>query len=190
MPAIVHDMRSAVPLPPAVYIDTSVLLGAYRGGSGCRVRRDLACARFLKGAVASSACAPWTSLLAIEEACWAPLREQLRQSAGGKLLSEFRKTDPQAYAAAYQSGRGAVDPLMEFLKHLGVEVRDPKVPSRRSASAHRAICFTVRGLMRCYGLEMFDLFHIALAKLDGTDAIATLDSGYLAVDGIEVYTCR
>jgi len=77
---------------------------------------------------------------------------------------------------------------MAFLKGSGIGVRAHRAPSTEGGRAERAVCFLVKQMMQRYELEMADLFHIAFAKLDGTNAIATLDSGYQAVDGIEVYT--
>ena len=190
MPAAIRDIRSLSSLPTAVYIDTSVLFGAYLGGAGSGDVRDLGCAAFVKAASASTTCDAWTSLLAIEEACWLPLKKELTgQKPGGiKDLREFRKRHAAAYSAAYASARTAVAALMEFLKRSGIGVRGPRVLRTAGGRAERAVCFLVRQMMSAYELEMADYFHIAMARLDGTLAIATLDQGYRDVDGIEVYT--
>ena len=190
MPAVIRDIRSLPSLPTAVYIDTSVLFAAYLGGAGSGDVRDLACAAFVKAASASTMCDAWTSLLAIEEACWLPLKKELtgHRPSGVKDLGEFRKRHAAAYAAAYASARTAVGALMEFLKGSRINVRGHRAPRTEGGRSERAACFLVRHLMHAYELEMADLFHIAFAKLDGTNAIATLDTGYRDVDGIEVYT--
>jgi predicted nucleic acid-binding protein len=94
------------------------------------------------------------------------------------------------YAAAYNAARPATDHLLAFLRALPVAIREPRHPRFTSERAARAICFGVVGwMLRRYELEVADLFHIALAGLDGTNAIAGLDKGYRDVDGIIVYTC-
>jgi len=191
VPATVHDLRSLTTLPGSIYLDTSVLCGAYKAGAGSQDQRDHAAAKFLSALVTGGHNA-WTSLLAIEEACWQPLRRELRKGARKHKrdlsLRDFRTKFPSDYAKAYRAGRGKTDPVMAFLKGLSIEVRGPRVPRPYGRRADGAICFLVRRLLGRYELEMADLFHIAIAKLDGTDAIASLDKGFRDVDGIEVYT--
>jgi hypothetical protein len=192
MPATIQDMRALTTLPRAVYIDTNVLYKAYlAGASGSAPTPDeLACPLFLRAVMASGACDAWTSLLAVEEACWIPLRSELdpHRPPAVQNRNAFRASQPAAYAAAYAGARAVVDLLMEFIKTCGIQVRGPRVPRPTSRRAERAVCYIVRGLVHLYELEMADYFHIALAKLDGTSAIATLDADYRDVDGIEVYT--
>jgi len=190
MAAVIRDIRSLSSLPAAVYVDTSVLLAAYVAGGGSGDMRDLACAAFVKAASTSTRCDAWTSLLAVQEACWLPLRRELaaQKPAGAKDLREFRMSFPAAYSTAYASARRTVGAMMAFLKGSGIGVRARRAPSTEGGRAERAACFLVKQMMQRYELEMADLFHIAFAKLDGTSAIATLDSGYQAVDGLEVYT--
>ncbi|MBM3502209.1 MAG: hypothetical protein FJX74_26455 [Armatimonadetes bacterium] len=103
-------------------------------------------------------------------------------------LPELKRTRRADYSPAYAVGRTRTAPLMAFLKGLGISLRGPRTPVGRGEHGRRAVCFLVRQMMDAYELEMADLFHIAFAKLDGTNAIATLDKGYLDVDGLEVYT--
>jgi predicted nucleic acid-binding protein len=154
------------------------------GGSS----RDKAAAAFLAGIPGH--CEAWTSLLAIQETCWGALRRPLRDAANrrGISIAELKRQCPPDYTRAYAIGRGRAAPLMAFLKGLRISLREPQAPAARQRQARRATCFLVRQMMHAYELEMADLFHIAFAKLDGTHAIATLDSGYQAVNGLEVYT--
>jgi len=192
MPAAIQDMRALTTLPRAVYVDANVVYKAYlAGASGSAPASDeLACALFLRAATASGACDAWTSLLTVQEACWIPLRSELdtRRPRAVPNRNAFKASQPGAYAAAYASARPVVGLFMEFIKTCGLQIRGPRVPRPASGRAERAVCYIARGLLHLYELEMADLFHIAFAKLDGTNAIATLDKGYRAVDGIEVYT--
>jgi len=192
MSAVIQDMRAMTTLPRAVYLDTNVVYNAYLAGpSGTApAPHELACALFLKAVTASAACDAWTSLLAVEEAYWIPLRSELdaHRPPAVPNRNAFKASQPAAYAAAYASARSIVDPLMAFIKTCGIQVRGPRVPRPAAGRAERAVYYLVRGLLHLYELELADLFHIAFAKLDGTNAIATLDRGYRDVDGLEVYT--
>ncbi|MBM3498811.1 MAG: hypothetical protein FJX74_09080 [Armatimonadetes bacterium] len=188
MPAVRHDIRGSVPWPASLYLDASVLMGAYKVGMGGGDSREKAAAAFLAGIPGH--CEAWTSLLAIEETCWAALKRPLRDAANKRHLSipDLKRRHPPDYTQAYAIGRGRTAPLMAFLKGLSISLREPSAPASRQEQARRAACFLVRQMMNTYELEMADLFHIAFAKLDGTNAIATLDKGYLDVDGLEVFT--
>lgn len=189
MAAAVYDIRSVGVLPDSVYVDTTVLYGAFLSEIGDADARERAGAAFLRATEASITCSPWTSLLAVQEACWLPLSNALKNAAPRRTsLKDLCRLDPLGYQAAYGSGRSVADDLLCFLARLRIAIRGPRTPSGQSARAGRAVCTAVRALMHRYELEMADLFHIALAKLDGTSAIATLDAGYRDVDGIEVYT--
>jgi len=191
MPAVVYDLAPLTTVPSSVYLDTSVLLAAYRAGAKpSPTPPEQASRAFIVAATTARPDAAWTSILAIEEACWWPIAEEIRGAANRLKVSPSRlKRDHQReYARAYRAARPKADQLMHFLKGLPVHVRHPRVPRSTSAQPARAICYLVHRLFRLYDLEMADLFHIAIAKLDGTDAIATLDKGFLDVDGIEVYT--
>ncbi len=188
MSAALHDIRGSVPWPATLYLDASVLMGAYKAGMGGGGPNERAAAAFLAGVPGH--CATWTSLLAIEESCWKALRRPLSVAAGKRSLSiaDLKRHHPSEYSQAYAIGRGRTAPFMAFLKGLSISLREPRAPAGREERARRAACFLVRQIVHAYELEMADLFHIAFAKLDGTNAIATLDKGYRDVDGIEVYT--
>lgn len=188
MPAVLHDIQSGVPWPVSLYLDASVLMGAYKAGMGRGSSRERAAAAFLAGI--PGYCEAWTSLLAIEETCWSALRRPLSDAARqrGLSLADLKRHHRSEYASAYATGRQRTRALMAFLKGLSISLREPHAPAGREEQARRAACFLVRQMMDSYELEMADLFHIAFAKLDGTNAIATLDSGYQDVEGLEVYT--
>lgn len=198
MPALVRDLRHPSTIPSSIYLDTSVLLAAFRGDPSSTDPMDIATRTFVNTLGAARPGSAWTSILAIEEACWVPLRRSLtdaaathRRKLGRKRrleLGQFRTEWPAEYATAYASARPGLERLMAFLKALPIDVRGPHHPRETSNRASRAICYTVAALSRRYQLEMADLFHIAIAKLDGTDAIASLDKGFRDVDGIELYT--
>jgi len=192
MGAVLHDLASVMTLPSSVYLDASILLAAFRAAAKPAPSPAEALSRtFILNVARADPEAPWTSLLAVEEACWNPVKEEMVRTAShrGASISKLKAHDRRAYRAAYRRARPNADQLMQFLKGLPIHVRQPRCPMRSADSPGRAVCYLVRRLVHVYYLEMADCFHIAIAKLDGTDAIATLDKGFRDVDGIEVYTC-
>jgi predicted nucleic acid-binding protein len=190
MGALVHDLRAVPAWPPGIYVDTSVLLAAFRAGVRSAPRpKEIACGSFVRSAL-SQGCALWTTLLAIEEACWYPFQSEIARTARklGARPPDLKHARPADYARALAAARPHASNLMHFLKHLGVVVRSARTSAHDDVGACAAVCYAVRKVAFAYDLEMADCFHVAFSVLDGTSAIATLDSGYQSVDGLEVYT--
>jgi predicted nucleic acid-binding protein len=188
MPATVHDMASPGVRPDPLYLDTSVLRALHRADAGKGDPKDAAASGFVL-AVVGGGSRVWTSVLAVEEACWSVLRRALIKRLGTPDLKEAKAHRPQDYSSAYQLAIPRVDALMAYLLALPIGLRGLSACPLVAEATARLMCSVARRLSLNYELETADLFHIAIAKLDGTDAIATLDKGFRDVDGIEVYTC-
>lgn len=189
MPAHVLDMRNVALWPASIYVDTSVLRGAFRAGAGVSDPKDKACASFIRTGV-SAGCDLWTALLGVEEACWPLIRNALGKAASTRNMgiADLKRHHPRVYSRAYAAARPLADSMMAFLMHLGVVIRGPRVPAASGQKANRAICYAVRRMFHQYELEMADLFHIAFTVLDGAAGVATLDKGFRDVSGLCVYT--
>ncbi len=193
MGAVVEEFAQVIAPAPSVYVDANVILAAYSSTLPNPRPKDIASAGFIE-LLAQAGSEAWTSLLAVQEACWVPLREELTQSskqAGcGTDWKRLRRRDPTAFSAAYQAARARADPVMQFIRDLPLAVRWPRHPGTATHRACRAICYLARKLLSAYELEAADAFHIAMAMVDGTRHVASLDGAFQDVDQITVYAHR
>lgn len=169
MAAKIHGLTD--PLPPKLYWDASFLVNF----SYDAARYFQQCADFLARLDERSTIS-YVSTLAMDEACFVLLQLKIEEDYRAAKFWDVYNADP-----------GAIEQYVDDLQQLTEEI-----------GTHRQIeligtepffAFESLSHMRAFHFLPRDAYHLATMRHYGIDSLVTLDTDFVVVPGIEIFTC-
>jgi predicted nucleic acid-binding protein len=159
------------PLPPVLYWDASFIVNfAY---SAARYFQE--CADFLTRLDVAQTIS-YASTLALDEACFVLLQLKVQEDHPSERFWDIYNTDPSI-----------IEPYMNELQELveGIYTH----PRIRLVGTEPPFALESLAHMRAFHFLPRDAYHLASMRHYGIDSIVTLDSDFLIVPDIHIYTC-
>lgn len=179
--------------PSLLYCDTSFILNVITHIRNTREQFKDHCSNFLRRLQdgMSDGLLLMTSDFAVDETLYKIVENDLggllpcphptRHRIMLKNLADLRKAKPESVAHSF----GKIDSFCEFLEDVPIIVLAPNDITHLEDD----IYLEATRLIKTYHLWPADAFHIATGLAAGADCFVAVDSDWLRVDEIDLYTC-